>query len=463
MQNYLWASKEERALGPEHIGLGQLALPIFLENMLRSTVGIIDVAFLSRISDGVVGAVSAASQYLMLIQIIAMSLSAGSIVCINQAIGMKNLKRVDRLATIAMAANMLLGVLFGAMFLFGSGALLSIMTLEPEYMDAAVLYMRIVGGTVIFQCVEIVAASLSRSMGRPNAPLAINLAENLFNILGNYVAVFHGAALGIDPLTGVAAATALSRVIGMIMSLILVSRTNVHFSFRLLVPFPKEDVKLSLSIGIPGGLNNVAYSMGQIATTAIISLTGEIMMAAKVYVSNLTHYVALVGMSFGSASAILIGYKIGAGEFGEADKVRKLVTKIGLISNIAFSLLFILLRRPLLSIFTQDETILRVGSTLMIMDLAVEIGRSLNNTVSGALQAVGDIRYQLIVNQLSCWIISVGGSYLFGIVLGFSLYGVWAAFAMDELTRGLLMLRRWRSGKWMEGAEMRRKVIAGDS
>ena len=99
----------------------------------------------------------------------------------------------------------------------------------------------------------------------------------------------------------------------------------------------------------------------------------------------------------------------------------------------------------------------------MIMDLAVEIGRSLNNTVSGALQAVGDIRYQLIVNQLSCWIISVGGSYLFGIVLGFSLYGVWAAFAMDELTRGLLMLRRWRSGKWMEGAEMRRKVIAGDS
>ena len=124
-------------------------------------------------------------------------------------------------------------------------------------------------------------------------------------------------------------------------------------------------------------------------------------MATKVYVNNIVHYVALVGMAFGSASSILIGYKIGADEFEEANKVRALVTKIGLISNIVFSLLFILLRYPLLGIFTENETILRVGGMIFILDLAVEIGRSLNNTIAGALQATGDVTYQLIVNQLS--------------------------------------------------------------
>ena len=431
-----------------------------MENILRATVGVIDVAFLSRISDSVVGAVSASSQYLTLIQIIATALSAGSIVCINQAIGMKNMKRVDRLATIAMAVNILLGLLVGALCLWGSSALLSIVTLEPSSMDAAVLYLRIVGGCSLFQCVEIVAAGLCRSMGRPNAPLIINLTENGINIIGNYIAVFHGKELGIDPLAGVAWATVLSRFTGMVLSTIIAHRTHVRISPKLLYPFPREDLKLTLSIAIPSGVNNIAYSMGQIVTTAIISMTGEIMMATKVYMNNIAHYVSLVGMSAGTASAILVGYKIGAGEFGEANRIRRLVTVIGLISNLAFSLIFLLFRYPLLSIFTQDETIIRIGANLFFLDIVVEIGRSLNNTCSGALQATGDIRYQMFVNQLSCWFISVGCSWLFGIVFHMNLYGVWIAFALDEMTRGLLLLRRWRSMKWLPGAQARRKIIA---
>ena len=462
MQKYLWASKERKALGPEYIGLGQLALPILLEYILRSTVGVIDVAFLSRLSDSIVSAVSVANQYIILCQIIAASVAGGSIVCINQAIGMKNRKRVVKLSSIALGANMLLGVVFGLLFLFGSRGLLIIMQMEPASAGYAARYMNIVGGMMIFQCVEIVSASLCRSMGHPNAPLIINLAENLVNIAGNYLAVFHHTALGMDPLDGVALATVLSRVVGMAMSLVIVHRSGVRFSIKALIPFPKEDIRLSLSVGIPGGLNNISYSLSQIVSTAVITILGETMMAAKVYVSNIVHYIALVGMAFGSASSILIGYKIGAGEFEEAKAVRALVTRIGLISNIAFSLLFILLRYPLLKIFTENETILRVGGMIFILDLAVEIGRSLNNTVAGALQATGDVTYQLIVNQLSGWIVSVGGSYLFGIVLGWGLYGVWTAFALDEMTRGLILLHRWRSEKWRPGAEARRKKIAGD-
>ena len=66
----------------------------------------------------------------------------------------------------------------------------------------------------------------------------------------------------------------------------------------------------------------------------------------------------------------------------------------------------------------------------------------------------------MVVNQLSSWLISVGGSYVLGILCGWGLYGVWTAFALDELTRGLLLLRRWRSHRWVEGAETRRRIIA---
>jgi len=74
---------------------------------------------------------------------------------------------------------------------------------------------------------------------------------------------------------------------------------------------------------------------------------------------------------------------------------------------------------------------------------------------------VGDVRFQLAVNQLSGWLISVGCSWLFGVALGWGLYGVWAAFALDELTRGLILRSRWISDRWISGAEKRRRALAG--
>ena len=238
-------------------------------------------------------------------------------------------------------------------------------------------------------------------------------------------------------------------------------RSGVRISFRKLRPFPRKEFLLALSIGIPGGLNNLAYSLSQLVTTSIISLSGEIMVTTKVYVNNLVQYIALVGMAFAQASTIMVGYRVGAGNFEEARAIRALVTHIALVSNAFCSIMLILLREPLLRMFTHQPEILQIGSALIVIDFVVEIGRALNNTLSGALQAAGDVRFQLVVNQVSGWLIAVGGTYFLGIVLGWRLYGVWIAFALDELTRGLILLIRWRSGRWIAGAEKRRIILLG--
>lgn len=463
MTNLLWAPKDKRAQDPSAVGLCQLALPIFVESILRSTVGMVNVAFLSRISDGMVSAVSVSNQYITLCQMLATAVATGTIVCINQAIGMKNHDKVNRMASIALSANLVLGLVFGLLFFFCSRAFLSIMQLEAASMDAAYSYMRIAGSLMVFQCVEIVLSNVCRSMGRTKAPLAINLTANAVNLLICYLVIYQPFAMPVDPVVGVAIASVLSRVAGLVLAIIIISRTTVRISLGALKPFPKDEFKLALSIGIPGGLNNLAYSMSQLVTTSIISMTGEIMVATKVYVQNLVQYIALVGMAFAQACTIMVGYRVGAGKFDEARHIRKLVTRIALISNVCFSLLLIAARMPLLKIFTQNETILSIASVIIMLDLFVEVGRALNNTLAGSLQATGDVTYQLVVNQASGWLVAVGGAYVFGILCGWGLYGVWLAFALDEMTRGLILLKRWRSNKWLPGAEKRRTIIAEEA
>lgn len=460
MAGFLWASREEREHDPTHVGLVQLAFPILLEHLLRSTVNLVDVIFMSRISDSVVSAVSVASQYIMLCMIIASAVATGTMVCINQAIGMRNQQKVNRLASIAVAANLILGLVFGLLFLLCSDAFLLIMKLEPASLANASQYMKICGGLMFIPCIEIVLNNVCRSMGHTRAPLMINLTINLINLVGDYLVVYHPEIIPVDPVSGVAYASVLGRVGGLILAAWVVSRTGVRISPRQLRPFPKDELMLSLSIGIPGGLNNIAYTLSQLITTSIISLTGDVMVATKVYASNLINYIALVGMAFAQASTIMVGYRIGAGNYKEANQIRSLVTRIALLSNAFFSLLLVSVRTPLMRFFTDDPTILSIASVIFVIDFAVEIGRALNNTIAGALQAAGDVTYQLIVNQASGWLISVGFSYLFAIVFGWGLYGVWIAFALDELTRGLILLHRWKSQKWMAAAEERRKILA---
>lgn len=460
MSQFFWVSKKARAEDPSVVGLGQLAFPLLMENLLRCTVGLVNVTFLSHISDSIVSAISVANQYIMVVQVLAMSISMGTITCLNQAIGMKNRAKMNTLTSIAFFSNLLLGLVAGLFFLCFSGPVLSIMKLEPASIGYAQTYMQIAGGAIAIQSVEIVLCDLCRSMGRTKMPLMINLIVNLVNLSCCYLFIFQPIPIAIDPVIGVGLANVLGRLAGLIIAAIVALRSGIRISLKALRPFPMEDLKLALSIGIPGGMNNIAYMLCQLVTTSIISMSGEMMVTTKVYVSNLVQYIALVGMAFGSASTLMIGYRIGAGKYDEAKAIRRIVTRVALLSNAFFSILLILFRQPLLRTFTENEAIIQIGMAIILIDFVVEIGRALNNSLSGALQAAGDVRYQLIVNQLSGWLVSVGGSYVLGILFGLNLYGVWIAFALDELTRGLILLRRWRSDHWVMDAERRRSILA---
>lgn len=457
-RNVPWKTKD---LLPGEIGLRHLVPPIFLESILRTTVTLVNTAFLSRLSDATVSAVSVSTQYINMCTIVVTAIANGSIVCLNQAIGMRNDERSGRLATVAVLANVVMGLLFGLLFLMMSGFFLSIMNFSGDTLLDAQLYMQIVGGAMAISSAETIISSICRSAGRTSAPLRVNLLVNVVNIIGCYLVIFTPWGQSVPGVLGVAVVNVISHICGLSLAVWILMRTSVRLTWKYLRPFPWMELKLAMSIGVPGGMNRVAYSMSQLVTTALISRTGTLMVAAKTYVTNIVHYAALLGQSCAQASELMIGYKLGAGDYDGVMVLRKRISRIALLSNTAFSLLLILLRIPLLKMFTQTEEILAIASGIMMIDFFVEIGRSFNNTLGHSLNACGDVAFQLVVNQCSGWIVSVGGSYLFGLVLGWGLYGVWIAFALDEMTRGMILLWRWRSQKWLEKTKKRRSLIKG--
>lgn len=67
------------------------------------------------------------------------------------------------------------------------------------------------------------------------------------------------------------------------------------------------------------------------------------------------------------------------------------------------------------SLLTDNEEIIRLGVTVMIIDVVVEIGRAVNIYATNALRSAGDVNYPFYMGFTVQWTVSVGFSYLLGI------------------------------------------------
>ncbi|MEG2947329.1 MAG: MATE family efflux transporter, partial [Bacteroidales bacterium] len=101
-------------------------------------------------------------------------------------------------------------------------------------------------------------------------------------------------------------------------------------------------------------------------------------------------------------------------------------------------------------LLTDNESIIRVGVVILLVDFVLEFGRTVNMTMVNALRSAGDAKFPVMLGLFSMWVFATGLSWVLGISLGYGLVGMWVAFMIDENFRAVILLKRWRGKKWME-------------
>ena len=119
-----------------------------------------------------------------------------------------------------------------------------------------------------------------------------------------------------------------------------------------------------------------------------------------------------------------------------------------MIITLTGSVLLAITGEGILSAFTDNQEIIAMGVWVLVVDVFLEVGRTANIFAGSTLRATGDTVYPFVVGVIFQWSVAVGVSYVFGIPLGYGLVGMWIGFALDENIRGVILVRRWRSGKW---------------
>ncbi|WP_035179223.1 MATE family efflux transporter [Alkalihalobacterium bogoriense] len=436
------------------LSLFAISWPIFIELSLHMLMGNADTFMLSQYSDDAVAAVGVSNQILSVMIVMFGFIATGTSVLIAQFLGAKQEKEASHIAVVSIISNLIIGLIIGIVLLFFSQSLLQLIGVSPSILSEATIYLQIVGLSLLAQSGIMTIGATLRSYRFTKDVMYVTIGMNILNVIGNYLFIFGPFGIPVLGVQGVALSTALSRTIGIIvMLLVLYKRVNGKLPFsNVFKRFPAFELKKILKIGIPSAGEHLSFNGSQLVITSFIVLLGTEALTTRVYAQNIGMFVLLFSIAIGQGTQIIIGHQIGAKQLEEAYKrcITSLQIAIGLAAFVGF--VIFLCSEPILRIFTDNTDIVKTGGLLLLLTVLVEPGRAFNAVVINSLRAAGDVNFPVLIGIISMWGVSVPIAYLLGIHLGYGLIGIWIAFIIDEWLRGILMLWRWRQGKWREMA-----------
>lgn len=430
--------------------LVSLTIPIFFELLLITIVGNIDTIMLGHYSDKAVGAVGGISQVLNIQNVIFGFVNLATSILCAQFIGAKNKRKVQEVITVSLVVNLILGLILGGIYFIFWETILYKIKLPLELIDVGKTYFKLVGGLCVFQAVTLTCGAVMKSHGNPKQMLFVNIGVNILNILGNGMFIFGWLGMPILGPTGVGISTVVSRAVGCVVGFLVMSHyCGFKFRKKFLKPFPFHVIKNILSIGIPTAGENLAWNVGQLMIMAMVNTMGTTLIASRTYLMLIASFVMTFSIALGHGTAIQVGQLVGAKETDEAYKKCFKSLNLSIVLALVVTIIVWLMKNEIMGIFTTNNEILEASLNVFPLMILLEVGRVFNIVIINSLHAAGDIKFPMFMGIIFIFIVAVPFSYLLGVKLGWGLVGIWLANAADEWCRGVAMLIRWKSKKWM--------------
>ncbi|MGL5648778.1 MAG: MATE family efflux transporter [Clostridium sp.] len=437
--------------------LKKITWPILVEMILMSLLGSIDVFMLGKYSDNAVAVVGIINQIVWMINLAFCITTAGTSILLTQYLGFKKSEEdVIQICGISIGLNFLLGLILSICLVSGSTGLFRLLNTPLELITLGNGYMQIIVGFSFVIAIMMTFTAILRAHELTKICMKITLLMNGINIIGNYLLIFGKFGFPELGVTGAAIATTFSRIVALIILGYKVYKLVLHKITREIIKnFSKEHFKNIVKIGIPTVSEQFSYNITQLIITSFINTMAISSIATKGYINNIVFLSFMFSAAVGQGASIVIGQLIGEGKEEKAYEVYKYSIKISMIITVISSLVLVVLGKAILGFFTSNEEILSLGIILLAVDVLLEPGRAMNLVGINGIRATGDVKYPVYIAIFSMWIFAVGLAYVLGVYLKLGLVGVWIAFAVDEWVRGILIYKRWKSGKWKSKAFVR--------
>lgn len=439
----------------------KMIVPLFVQQVLAITVGMVDTMMVAYAGDAAVSGVSLVSSLDNMLVLIFTSMTAGGVVVVSQIMGRRDYAAARKGAKQLLYASAAVAVLVTvAVQIFRMPLLTGLFgNAEPAVMNSAKEYFFWMSLSFPALAVRSACNSIQQVEGKTITATVVLVCGNLLNIAGNALLIF-GLRLGA---AGAAISTLITRLLsGAAMLIVVNSRKNILYVDRLLHYRPDfKMIRRILSVGIPNGIEGGMFSFGKLMTQSLVSTMPTAMVAANAVASTLVNYQYIPGGAIGSAIVPVVGRCIGAHEKTQAKQYARKLVGLTYVCLWAVIALTFLLADPLIGLYDLAQGSSEMARQLIIYHCVCAVALwPIAFAVPYSFRGAGDVKFPMVISMVSMWVFRVVLSYplalteirFFGITipgLGMGIMGVWVAMTVDWVFRAVIYAVHYLKGKWL--------------
>jgi putative MATE family efflux protein len=443
-------------------GIWGMSVPMFVDQAVIYTIPIVDMFFLSRVSDSAAAAVGAITPLVFVANaFLVITAFAGASIA-NQYIGAKNYQQGN--ATISAYAYLvfLLALIAGVTLSLCGPWVASSMLLSDAVEKDAHEYLSVIGWMLGFWGFRVIYQTILNIYGEPQWNTVSNIILFFVNLIGNAIAVYGFGFIEPSGVAGVAWASVISAIASLLFVMVIVHfKLKLHFPWRqALIDFKSLIVPVA-AIAAPAILEPVSFQSYMIALNWIAADVGDLELKAKIYAYNTFLFCLMISIAIGMATEAIIAQRVGQKEFDLVESQLRQSLKISVIGTSLLALIWFVFHKPILHLFTQDQAIIAIGFWAFFISCITEPWRTVNIVIGSSLRCTGDATFSSVSAILVIWLFSIPLAYILAITCGWGLYGLLIAALADEFIRAIIKFWRWRQKKWMtKGVAYREPMVS---
>ncbi len=371
--------------------------PILMGTFFQQMYNTVDTIIVGRVAGTqALAAVGSTAALINLINGFFIGLSTGATVILSQFFGANDRKGVNDALHTGVALSLILGLIVTFVGITVGPKILQWTHTPENCMHDAVRYVRIYFAGAIASMVYNMGSGILRAMGDSKRPMIFLIAACLVNIAMDILCV---KVLGMG-VAGAAVATVVSQIVSAVLVISVLRRIPEDIRLNpAMLCLKGKLLKNILLVGVPAGLQFITFDLSNVLIQSGVNSFGDVTIAAWTAYLKTDAITWMISGAFGVAVTTFVGQNFGAQKYKRIRQSVWVCMGMSVSLTALISTLLLVLREPILGIYTTDGDVIRVGAQVMMWIIPFNAIFMPVEVFAGTMRGVG---YSVIPTVITC-------------------------------------------------------------
>ncbi|GAA0102780.1 MATE family efflux transporter [Paraclostridium bifermentans] len=433
--------------------LVSLCIPIIIQNLISTSVNIIDTVMISSLGEASVASIGVANQYFFLFNMTLSGLTGGAGLFISQFFGKNDANNIKKVTGLNVLLGIILGLLFFIPAFIFPKFIIHFFSYDPEVVKLCIQYFSIIAFCYPLIAVSTVFSMGSRSVRNPKLGMICSAVALISNIILNYGLIFGNLGLPALGVRGAAIATVIARFIefSLLIGYVYIVKKDYVLKFNIanLKSIDKQFINTFFEKSTPILLNDSGWAIGTVLYSVAYAKAGTSAIAASQIATSTGNFFIMTAVCVAIGASIMLGNELGADNKEVAIDYAKKFSKIVFVVGTLFGLILILNIPVLLKMFSVSDSLAPdIIKIFAIMGLLMGLKSFNTLLIIGILRSGGDTKYSLFLELGCMWLVSLPLTFIFAIK-GAPIYILVLLTYSEEIVKFIFGVPRALSKKWV--------------